>query len=664
MRSFIGLFVLLSCNTPAPTTPPPPMPAPEPAPPPLPAVDPDTVTLDILDRATLRTLETSGHALADQLGAAGAPDHASAAWLHANVPAYAALAGALTEDVEAAAAQMRRDLVVEHRDALAWPAGNVGRRLDPRWLRAEEARWDLVAVVNRIDRADFSAGETCGDVRFIYRLGYQTDAGSSRLPVTLNVVHSYPAQEDCGAFARQWVSPAALADALAGLSLTQIEANAQVVRFPSGVETEFGGQALYLLEVLSVEDDATVTRLPLENTPDPLAVSADPALKAALRDWIAASLPEIDQGTHLLPDRFRARRALSWSTLGINRSANKPFTAIFSPDELPAVPEGLQTIGSTTGLLERLDNGSCTGCHQAGSTAGFHVLGEDDPQQSGITNRLQLPASPHFYAERSRRRAYLADLASGRTPDRHRQHSLAAPGYADASPGGSCIPEQHRADWRTGWGCADDLTCEVIARDPDTAFHFGQCVPATTEGLRSGMVCREGTVSAADPGTTGEALPAFNAHAYADTLDQKQRYGLPEDKRFANDRYNCRPPVIGVPLGRAYRSCTAAERALTAETLPDEICAIVGGSRFDRCVEEDFHSCLSGIVARGMVDGCSADRPCREDYICQQLPWQLDSVPTEAGKALAESGVGFCTPTYFLFQMRLDGHPVPTVAAN
>ena len=91
----------------------------------------------------------------------------------------------------------------------------------------------------------------------------------------------------------------------------------------------------------------------------------------------------------------------------------------------------------------------------------------------------------------------------------------------------------------------------------------------------------------------------------------------------------------------------------------DEICAVVGGSRFDQCVEGDFHSCLDGIVGRGMVDTCHLGRFCREDYICQSMPHQLSSVPDEAGADLVAAGVGFCTPTYFLFQLRLDGHPAP-----
>jgi hypothetical protein len=90
---------------------------------------------------------------------------------------------------------------------------------------------------------------------------------------------------------------------------------------------------------------------------------------------------------------------------------------------------------------------------------------------------------------------------------------------------------------------------------------------------------------------------------------------------------------------------------------------VVGGAKFDLCVEGDFHECLDQIIGRGMVASCSIEHPCREDAICQALPWQLSSVPSTAGQAVAEAGVGFCTPTYFLFQLRLDGHPQPTLAS-
>ena len=88
---------------------------------------------------------------------------------------------------------------------------------------------------------------------------------------------------------------------------------------------------------------------------------------------------------------------------------------------------------------------------------------------------------------------------------------------------------------------------------------------------------------------------------------------------------------------------------------------MVGGSQFDRCVEKDFHACLEKIVARGMVDSCHKGKFCREDYICQKFPYQLKKVDQQHGKAVAEAGVGFCTPTYFVFQLRLDGHPDPSL---
>ena len=281
-----------------------------------------------------------------------------------------------------------------------------------------------------------------------------------------------------------------------------------------------------------------------------------------------------------------------------------------------------------------------------------------------MTNRLASPISPHLAEEHVRRRDYVAAVANGQTPDRHRSHPLAPrrndgryPAVAINQP---CLPDAHRADLQpdAGWDCASG-TCDIVTADAASAVNWGQCTPAEAD-MRSGQTCREGRVSTGSPADTG----SWNQHAYADTVALTQRWDLPEDKRFAEDAYNCRPTVIGVPLGRTYRRCTKAERSLgtvmrTDGTLSPDICAVVGGSRFDRCVEQDFHACLEQIVGRGMVATCSAEVACREDMICQAMPWQLQGVPDDAGRKLADAGVGFCTPTYFLFQLRLDGHPVP-----
>jgi hypothetical protein len=219
--------------------------------------------------------------------------------------------------------------------------------------------------------------------------------------------------------------------------------------------------------------------MPLENTPDVAKLRADSALRGELAAWIAENLSDIDRGTYRLPDAFLAKDALSWSTLGVNRGSNHAFSALFLDrlDELPnleeAKAEDLVFVASQRGLLERLDAGTCTGCHQAASTAGFHLLGPDDAT-AGVTNRLASAISPHLTVERSRRTAYAAALASGRDPNRFRSHPLAPVGslgsYAAAEINQPCLPDSHTGDLSAAasWGC-ESGTCEVVASDGSTA---------------------------------------------------------------------------------------------------------------------------------------------------------------------------------------------------
>jgi hypothetical protein len=672
-----GALLVLACAGPMPA---------EVAPAPAPSevveavapVDPTQIVLDRLERPWLAEAEAGGFGLHAVLGrhTGAAPSSLQAAW--GDDPAYRALAEAwtasLTRTLEGV---VDRDLVIEHADAANYPAGNVGRAFDVRWLRSPYAFFQLVGVVNRLDRLDFAEPGSCGEVRLVYRLAYRLTradgaAQGSRLPFVVNVVLANPAG-DCAAVARRWADQPDqpprdwLARVLEGTRLQQVEVDIQAVRFPAGFETEFGGQAIYLLQVFALEGDRAVA-LPLENTPDVARLSTDTALKSELVAWISENLRSIDLGVYELPERFLAKEALSYSTLGINRRANKPFGTLFQGGEGRAAlpePEAGRFLGSRRALVERLDDGSCSGCHQAGSTAGFHLLGEEDPTLDGTVNQLQIGSSPHFLSERARRRDYVAAVADGRAPERFRPHSLsqagAAPGYA-AQANHPCVPDALAGELADGvaWGCQAPLVCEVLAKDETVALPFGQCVLPVERAseLRAGMTCRSGIVRSRklEPG-----LSPFNQHAYKDRLEITQLYGLPEDKTFSEEAFNCRPALLGVPLGRTYRSCTAQERTLTSvvgESVAPEMCAVVGGTRFDACAQGDFHACLEGIVGRGMIDTCHLGRLCREDYSCQRLPAGLPSMPP-AARDVAEAGVGFCTPTYFLFQLRLDGHPVP-----
>ncbi len=580
--------------------------------------------------------------------------------------------------------------------------GNVARVFDARWLAAERSRWSLAAVVYRPDRRDFVPG-TCGEVRLVYRLAYELEADgrtyASRLPFTVNAVMHVPDDgEKCRRVAARWRAPAItddnatavartlLAGPLADLRAAQLELDAQIVRFPSDLEhvegRGFAGQALYWMRIFAMQDGALVP-IGLENTPDVRAIRADSRKREALLAWITAELPAIDTGVFQLPSELQAKVALSWSTLGSARTANRPFSAIIAPSEVDAMArrlaDGVETFvldGAT--LLERLDGASCSGCHQSSSIAGFHLLGVERPfgtdeaalRAATDGNRLQLASSPHFAAEQPRRLAYLAELEAGREPDHTRPHPSApaahwdpfGPRHAPAGVNQPCVQGEALPN-PTQWSCAEGTTCRVLAQESGPGFRLGQCVPDEAE-VRAGLSCRTATIEPAP--LPSAALLAWNVRAFADRVVQEQELYAIGSGSLDASAYNCRPAKIGVPLGRVTRNCRADERTLSAfaAASPAEICAIVGGKGFEQMAMGQFDSlAFAKGVGRGMLDTCDATRPCREDYSCQQLPDFLAQPHGPVAPALLADvqarGLGFCTPTYFVYQLRLDGHPPP-----
>ncbi len=174
---------------------------------------------------------------------------------------------------------------------------------------------------------------------------------------------------------------------------------------------------------------------------------------------------------------------------------------------------------------------------------------------------------------------------------------------------------------------------------------MGQCLlPLGSTKMYSGQACLSGTV-ATKPGRP------FNDRF---KIDGQFAAFAPSISR---DTFTCRPPEIGVPGGLAYRACTQADRDFAAfkpgKPAPDEICGLVGGKAFDKCAASNaFDECLSAATVRGNRQTCSAFLPCREDYMCQDFP-------PDTPKLARVKGFGFCSPTYFVFQMRIDNHPTP-----
>jgi hypothetical protein len=105
--------------------------------------------------------------------------------------------------------------------------------------------------------------------------------------------------------------------------------------------------------------------------------------------------------------------------------------------------------------------------------------------------------------------------------------------------------------------------------------------------------------------------------------------------------YSCRMPGKGFPSGMCTTSCEHIRE-------PREICAATAGDGFGDCISGGgaFDECLEKHQQAASRGRCNDQLSCRNDYICAKVPGSTD---------------GACVPAYFLFQVRVDGHPVPAI---
>lgn len=577
--------------------------------------------------------------------------------------------------------------------------GDEPRHFDTRWLNSEYGYLKLIAIANRMDRSDITK-DSCGEVRFIYRLSYKSKKSSSSLPFFVNIIHQYPKQKSCANFAKIWDGVSADTKTLKNgplkdLSFRQLEVNFQSLRFTSGYMHDFGGQAMYIQRVFR-RIGPRLEPVVLENTPDVLAIKKDPTLLKRFIEYLKKSenLNELDLGVLNInfDPKFLAKISISWSTLGRARTANRPYAEIFRDNRalLESIDiSKLKYIKNHDTLIERLDNLTCMGCHQSGGTAGFHMLGLADSAFSHPFNRQELALSPHASAEVSRRVAWLSNLASGQEPNRFRPHSTFStsewkgnsgiPKFADLNVGQLCFADE--GSFAMQPICADPkgraIECQKTVLNQGKKVLLGECVLKNVVNA-AGHACWKGEIKESSTTHPERNPSAFNFFSFEDKW--KLSGGIFKDLKG----YGCVLPQSGAPLGRMSRRCTMDEENFEIDfkkNIPDEICANQGGSGFDMCAASgDSGACLETKVARSMLDTCSESRSCREDYICQKFPDyhkiavkdyvrkkgdQLINLSLPAkiqGTNIEEArrrGIGFCVPTYFLFNMRLDGHPSP-----
>jgi hypothetical protein len=581
----------------------------------LPTPPPDPTTM-VADPSVLRRLQEGGFDAGTMLY--GQPAR-STAELAQHVE-YGVLRDAITAD-----------LAADHR---ADPQAGVGmkfahRQFDVRWLASEQTRFELIGVVNRIDRKPF-ASPYCGEVRFVYRLSYRTETKTgpveSRLPMTLNVV-SYAAASGpdlCRDVARAWLRPASVHDPEAEAAwlvgndgplssgwmarhvAKSVEVNFQSVRWPSTVRPSMAGHAEYVLRVFHRgELSPFLFPAPLENTIDVARVSKDRALSEGLHDFLASpdTLAAIDAGVVLVPEKYLATRAVSVSPHGLARLANRPFASVLDRTKLASLPlSRYSTLQSPAGLLRRLDALSCPGCHQSRSIAGFHLLGVE-PETDRV-DALEVPMSPHLHGDLERRTAYLDALARGVQPSERRPP--AERGAHDDGEGARCGLGDPGF---TAWTCAAGLHC-VRASDPEV----GVCEPA--EGPSVGDACEVGAIT-----------PAANPHR--DTM------ALSRPAACTGGRV-CEANGVGFPDGMCAGGCDALPASAACGGIPLL-------TEFNGCLGKgtSFEKCITDNTRPGALRACSFHVPCRDDYVCARSP----------------TG-GVCMPPYFLFQLRVDGHAI------
>jgi hypothetical protein len=482
----------------------------------------------ILDPQALRELDRTRFGLGRVLAPARSADAPLTASQLFALPSMAPVRKAIEEEFDRYTLRHKAD---RPNETIGVGTSHDFQLFDRALLYSSETRFVLAGIVNRMDRA-YLSDANCGEVRLIYRLTRTSapdtgdNAASPRLPMTLNVVlnaKGAPAVDgngavlSCAEIARRWLaagdSPlagAALAEHLAARDgpldlirpedIDRIETNLQIAHAPKSTLRDF--RTDYLLKVFHYNAQAQIfEQAPLENQIDRARILADEKLKRAFKEWLleAKHFSELDRGTVLIPEEFLATGAIATTPVGFAPSNLQPAFGLVQGDAAAdplfgeadvvaalkqAADNGvtLQNIRSPAGLERRLNDMTCSGCHQIRGIGGFHFPGVDssaaDPSNSAV-----VPASPHFFGDQVRRRDILVALRDGTRPDYSRGFAgrpqsrgsteLAGTEYDDGW-GALCYQQKPNADNDASfrlWSCAEGLACQPVSN----ASRIGMC---------------------------------------------------------------------------------------------------------------------------------------------------------------------------------------------
>jgi hypothetical protein len=397
-------------------------------------------------------------------------------------------------------------------------------------IHAGDTRFVLAGIVNRMDRA-YVDEASCGEIRLVYRLTRTKPApydtvSSPRLPVTLNLVLKAKGglgidlrgrPITCPEIAKRWLAAGELS--LTGVDLMRklvaedgpldlfdyqnidrIETNIQIAYAPKSAVRDF--RTDYLLKVFRYDAKAReFPEAPMENQIDRDRLLADDGLRREFKAWLLdpEHLAEFDSGTVLIPEKFLANGALAATPVGFDNSPLQPeFGLMQGEGANPVFADGdvvaalkkaaadgtkLQNIRSAAGFERRLNDVTCSGCHQTRGIGGFHFPGVDWMAEKP-SNSTVVPASPHFFGDQARRRDILTAMRDGKRADYSRGFAsrpqlrgnteLAGTEYNDGW-GAHCYapgkPAANNDASFRAWTCAEGLACQVAGK----TSHMGMC---------------------------------------------------------------------------------------------------------------------------------------------------------------------------------------------
>ncbi len=540
--------------------------------------------------AALQTAERSGAGFARwfDTAAPAANGGIAANEALARSPAWRAISGPLGDSL---AGIQRRD-----RQAGVGIARYPHRLFDVRWLASADAFFELVGVANRMDRRPFQDG-ACGETRLVYRLAYRSAAMQSRLPMTVNVElrgDAPDADGGCAATARLWQPPQ---------SATKDEA---LGRWLVSADGPLAPKRLAHARISQVTTNLQSVRWPSAVRPD-LGGHAEYMLRAF--SWNAGTKRYDVRPLENTPDVAKLKASaplrkelLQWLRQPDNLRALDEAT-LRIPDRFLAT----EAVSVAPRGLERLANRPFEQVFQPGewqAVPGSRTL--RSPQ--ALLRRLDDLSCMGCHQSRAVAGFHLLGV------DRRGASRTFTNGNALAVPHSPHVQDELA---RRGAYVAASLS---TAR-PDPFRPLAEPLEAS---------------AAAEPATVGSRCePTRITPSTNPWLDRAEKLPRISCEGAASV---CEKTSVGFPGGMCSGPCD-----------PKDANGTCGGiaipSDFNSCLaaKKPFGECLARHTRPGNLRSCSAQQPCRDDYICAQAEGKPE-------------GRGACIPPYFLFQMRVDGH--------